>query len=330
MNIFIRNKLACLLAGIATAAAGMDDARLKEWLYGNFIAPESMRWEEIDEFKQNFSVTDEQLYRILMGVYLDAEGKWATLTPKTTEWNNNNRTVEGVLGWLPKCGDIPVKDFLMDYSTKEENESWLRRSAILSYLRKANAEEAKNALLRFLVEGDRMDYMERLSIYEYAKMVYGSADEQKRAAILNTLYVAAAVSDLPPLEFRVCDEILVKLSSAYAQSCQRFALLNKFNSISYPENRKETKKILKERLESMQKFKVLTNVSTNLMLLKSRNFNLPQPGLATSDTMAAVEDNSVADEKTDSGTRRSVGTYAFFGVTALLLLGFGAWKLTRR
>jgi len=57
---------------------------------------------------------------------------------------------------------------------------------------------------------------------------------------------------------------------------------------------------------------------------------LPQPDLATNDTIAAVEDNAVANEKPVSTAKRSLGVYVLLGIPALLLLGFGAWKLTRK
>jgi hypothetical protein len=64
--------------------------------------------------------------------------------------------------------------------------------------------------------------------------------------------------------------------------------------------------------------------------LKTRNFNVPQPDLATNDVIAAVESNAVAEEKTDNGAGRSIGMYMLLGIPALLLLGFGAWKMARK
>jgi len=328
MKSFTRIVFVCLLAVVASAARGMDDAKLKEWLSGNFIAPESMRWEEIDEFKKGFSVTDEQLYRKLMGMYREAENKWATLTPKTPEWNRNSRTIEGVLSWLPKCGDIPVKEFLMSYATTKENDSWLRESAILSYLREANAEEAKNALLGFLVEGDRMDNMARLGLYSYARSTYDAASPEKQAAILAAL-IAAANKEEGKIEFMKVDKILAERSAAYRRSRERLAMLER-HGLEPPTTNLYTDRDLKAALEESRKYKSHTSITTNLSSLKTRNFNLPQLALATNDAIATVDDHPVTGEKSDSDTRRSVGTYVFFGLTAILLLVVGAWKLSRR
>jgi hypothetical protein len=330
MNMFIRLSFACLLSVTQTVCAEMDDQALKEYLSRNFTADESIPWEKRSEFKVSRGITDEQLHRVLMEIYSESSRERTSLEPKTRQWYDNRRTVEGVLGWLPVCGKIGVKDFLMDYAVSKENDSLNRRNAVLSYLRIADPEEAKNALLRFLVEGDRMDYMERLSIYEYARMIFQSAAEQKRAAILNALYVAASGADLPPWEFRVCDEILEKISSSYAKSTERFELLKKHNAAFYPKMRERTKNEVKERLEKMYKLKTFTNINTNLVVLKSRDFNLPLPVGATNELTAPVpvppevEFTKVGDESNDPVSMKVVVI-----VLLLAVLGFSAWKLRK-
>ena len=62
--------------------AGMDDAQLKERLTGG--VSELIIWGNYNI--KEAGVTDEQFYRVLMELYREAEDKWPTLTPKTTEW----------------------------------------------------------------------------------------------------------------------------------------------------------------------------------------------------------------------------------------------------
>jgi hypothetical protein len=332
MNIVIRKMLVCLLVGVTTAAVGMEDARLKEWLSGNFIAPESMRWEEIDEFKKGFSVTDEQLYRILMGMYREAENKWTTLTPKTLEWHNNNRTVEGVLGWLPKCGDIPVKEFLMDYATTKENDSWLRRSAILSYLREADAEETKNALLRFLVEGDRMDDYARSSIYVYAKTVWDTASHQKKAAIFNALCVAAS-TESPHWVFEECDRRLIAMDARYKDSTEREAMLRHQLTIPFSKYYGELKNQMEQEVVRLKKSPRHPVISTNIAALKARNFNLPIPVGEINGLMQAVSDPAYPEPmKTEKNglVSQQVGFGALLGGISVVLIGFCIWMFARK
>lgn len=305
---------------------------LKKRLLNQFRSIEGYDGAGIERLKQRFDISDEMMRKVAMEIY---EESLVAVREKRTEGidgglNSYRQQLAGALFCLGLSADQTTKQMLMAMAQDEKGEMSFRQEAISAYLRAADAEETKNALLSFLAEDDRMDYMERLSIYEYARMVFEQADEQKRIAILNALYVAAAVPDLPPLEFRVCDEILVKLSPAYAQSNQRFELLKKYNSISYPENRKETKKILKERMDIMRKSKFFTNVSTNLVILKSRNFNLPQPDLSTNDKQAVANDATIDKSNTSGSTRRIIVMYTLSGLAALLLLGLGIWKFARK
>ncbi|MEI6647637.1 MAG: hypothetical protein WCP12_16490 [bacterium] len=329
MNISTKLIFVCLLSVVQAAYAGMNDKTLKEYLNRNFNADESMEWGKRAEFKVSRAISDEQLHRVLMEIYNEASEKRSFLTPKSVEWNKNRRAVAGVLGWLPVCGDIPVKEFLMDYAVEKKNDVLNRSDALLSYLRIADAEESKNALLRFLVEGDRMDCQSRSSICEDARTVFMDAPSMKKIAILEALYASLAKEDNKWL-FRVYDNILCEMSKGYANSRQRHDILQrlikapslcKADDYAMPE--------LQEKLKVLQKTRLSANISTNLAALKAKNLNLPQPDLATNKVIA-VEDNAVANEKTVSGVRRSLGVYVLLGIPALLLLGFGAWKLTRK
>lgn len=314
----------CLMSGPLLFGQSIDDATLNRYLTQNFIADESMRWEKIDGFKQRFAVADDQLHRVLMEIYREAEDKRSTLTPKTLEWNNNNRKIEGVLGWLPKCGDIPVKDFLMNYATTQENDSWLRRSAILSYLREGNGEESKNALLRFLVEDGRMNHMERLSLYEYARMAYDAAPTEKKEAILAAL-IAAANKEEGKIEFMKVDKILSERNASYRHSRERLAMLER-HSLEPPTTNLYTDRDLKAALQESRTYKTHTSITTNLAVLKSRDFKLPQSDLATNDLSEAGQKDAATVSKTDV-PKHGLTVYALLALATSLLLGFGAWKL---
>ncbi|MEI7947743.1 MAG: hypothetical protein WCJ02_13665, partial [bacterium] len=201
--------------------------------------------------------------------------------------------------------------------------------ALAAYLQASNAEEAKNVLLRFLVEEERMDDYARSSIYVYAKTVWDTASPEKKEAIFNALCVAASMESTQWV-FEECDTRLIAMNASYKNSLQREAMLRRQLFIPFSKYYNELKIQMEKEVKRLEKVKNHSNISTNLAALKTRNFNLPQPDLATNNVIAAVEGSTVADEKTDSRTIRSVGMYAFFGVTTLLLLGLGAWKMTRR
>jgi hypothetical protein len=318
----------CALTGSVFSGQSIDDVTLKRYLTQNFIADESMRWEKIDGFKERFAVADDQLHRVLMIIYREAEDNRLTLTPKTREWNNNNRTIEGVLGWLPKCGDIPVKEFLMSYATTKENDSWLRRAAILSYLRLADPGEAKNALLRFLVEEDRMDNMARLGLYSYARTVYDAASPEKQAAILAAL-IASANKEEGKIEFMKVDKILAERSAAYRYSRERLVMLER-HSLEPPTTNLYTDRDLKAALEACRNYKAHTSVTTNLADLKSWDSKMLQSGLLDTNLAAAVYEGPDKGAQSPNATKRGSSIIIIAGAALLLLLGFCIWMFARK
>ncbi|MEI6647983.1 MAG: hypothetical protein WCP12_18240 [bacterium] len=307
-----------------------DDASLKNNLISDFTAEECRSWKETNEFITQFAIPDDQLHRVLMDIYRNVTEKKASVVADSREGIDNRRIIEGVLSWLPACPSTETKTFLIDFAANGNEGSQLRSTAIASYLRIADSEEAKNALLRFLVEGNRMDCQARSSICEYAKMVFKDANSEKKEAILFSLFVALSREDNKWL-FRVYDDILCKISKEYANSRQRLTILQRLiNAPSLCKADDYAMPELREKLKALQIIPRSTNISTNLAALNARNFNLPQPDLATNDTIAAVEDNAVANEKPVSTAKRSLGVYVLLGIPPLLLLGFGAWKLTRK
>ena len=315
-----------ILFGASAVFAGMDDAQLKERLTdgvfeliigGNYNIKEE-------------GVTDEQFYRVLMELYRTAEDKWPTLTPNTAEWGKNRDVVIGVLLCLPKCGEIPVKDFLLDYASSEKNDSRSRPAAIRSYLRVADAEEAKDALLRFMVGEERMDAQARSSICQHARTAFMEADARKRSAILESLYVALAREDNKWL-FRVYDDVLCELSHPYADSHQRLALLLRLiNAPSLCKGDEAAMPWLLELQKVLQKKRPTTNINTNLAALESTDFSLPQPALPSNGAADAVRENAGTGPQTADGSKRGPGRYAVFGLPALILLALGVWRFLRK
>jgi len=256
----------------ASVFAGIDDASLKERLVEYyFYAGHDSVWQEFDTFKKQNAVSDEQLHRVLMAVYRETGDNRPALTPQSDEWKRNQGIAESVVRWLPKCGNVPVKDFLLDHMTAKEADGHIRQQAILAYLRVANAEEAKNILLRFLIGEDRMDLGGRSSICRYAQTAFMDADAAKRAAILESLYVALSREE-NKCNFHVYDDVLSDLSSDYANSRQRLAILQKL--INAPPLCKADESVmpnLTAKLKELQKTRRTTNINTNLAAVMPRD-----------------------------------------------------------
>jgi hypothetical protein len=220
-------------------------------------------------------VADEQLHRVLVDIYHGAENKLATLTPETREWFDNRSIMAGVIRWLPKCGDIPVKDFLLDCAASKEKDSSIRSGAVRSYLRLADAEEAKNVLLRFLVGEDRMDDHARSSIYRYPRAVWDTAAPEKKAYMVNALREAAAVES-PQWVFEECDSQLIAMYPAYRDSLQREAMLRRQLSLPFSQYYTELKDKMGKEVKRLEKMKSRSNVSTNGITLTAQDFSIPQ------------------------------------------------------
>jgi hypothetical protein len=279
---------------------------------------------EFPWFKKTFDVQDEVLRPVLLEIYKEASLKDLTAPNNHVERLRAMRSLTG----LGICADNDTKQLLLSRATEVSDVRDMRMRSLAAYLQAADPEETKNALLRFLVEGDRMDSMARLGVYEYARMAYDVASPEKKAAILAAL-ITAANKEEGKIEFMKVDKILAERSATYRYSRERLAMLER-HSLAPPTTNLYTDRDLKAALQECRKYKTHTNISTNLADLKTRNFNVPQPDLATNDVIAAVESNAVAEEKTDNGAGRSIGMYMLLGIPALLLLGFGAWKMARK
>jgi hypothetical protein len=267
-----------LLFGAASVSPGIDDAGLRDWLLSDALGGyDGIPFELIDRFREKSGVADEQFHRVLMEIYREAEDKRSSLTPKTREWFDNQTVMGSVINLLSKCGDVPVKDFLLDCASSKEKDPLLRSEAVLSYLPLSNAEETKDILLRFLVGEDRMD-LDRSSVCRYARTAFmNTADAGKRAAILESLYASLSREDTKWL-FRSYDNVLCELSGDYADSRQRLAILQRL--IDAPPLCKADDSLmpwLTGKLKELQKTRPRTDINTNLAAVVARDFNLPSP-----------------------------------------------------
>jgi hypothetical protein len=307
-----------------------DKSKLKKFL----MRGEFMWAKEMPLFKSKFKISDEFMRTVSTEIYSETMDK-VTHPP---QGNNGVASQEDQklllisVGWMGTVTDSNTKTFLLGLAKDVSTDVNLKSQAISSYLITADPKEAKAALLRFLVdEGDRMSHMKRLSIYSYARMAYDAASPEKKAAILAAL-IAAANKEEGKIEFMKVDKILAERSAAYRHSHERLAMLER-HSLEPPTNNLYTDRDLKAGLEECRKYKAHTSISTNLAVLKSRDFNLPLPVSATNEvteTASKSIDTKAGAENNQAKKANSIGVLSLIGGGVVLILGLGLWHLSRK
>ncbi|MGI6496725.1 MAG: hypothetical protein ACOX5G_11715 [Kiritimatiellia bacterium] len=261
-----------LLFGAASIFAEKSDDWLKERLIAFFYADQGDPWKEFDDFVDRSAITNEQIHRSLMSLFREAEMKLSELASETEEWRYYKAIEIGVVRWLPKCEEFPVKDFLLEVAADKSKDGFLRTIAIGSYLRVADAEEARDVLLQFLA-GDRCG-IDPLSVYSHAAEVYDQTppeNEAKRRAIIAALMVAAAREE-GKIGFVEVDRILAMRSDTYRRSGERLALLE-HHSLEPPTRNLYTDADLKAALAESRRYRNHTSVNTNAALLQALDFS---------------------------------------------------------
>ena len=309
--------------------------KLKHQLISMFSSLDGVDRQGIERLKQRFDISDNIMRSVAMEIY---EESLVAVKEKRTDGvdgglNTYRQQVAGALFCLGLSVDQSTKQMLVAIVTDSATESSFRRQAISSYLLAADPEEAKNVLLRFLVEEDRMDSQERSTICDYARMVFNDANPEKKEAILSVLFVALSREDNKWL-FRVYDEILCKISKQYANSHQRLAILRRLiNAPSLCKADDYAMPELQEKLKVLQKMRLYANINTNLTTLKGRDFNLPLPVSATNEVNETAPESTepkAGGENMQIKKTNSIGVLSLIGGVSVLILGFGFWKLARR
>lgn len=306
-----------------------DDANLRSYLQGEFGAVEGSHWEDAEQFKTEFSVSDERLRGAVMSVYADANAAREAARLRGEE-RPTDQVANNALLWLGACADAKIEGFLLGVAADGSKDSVLRRCAISSFLRAADSEQAKQALIRFLTGEDRMDAMMRLSVYEYARMAYDKASADKRQAIAAALFAAAA-HEGGKIEFMEVDRILSARSDAYRRSRQRLAMLER-HSREPPTANLYTDRDLKAALAEARRLRNHTNISTNLDLLRNWDLGqpLPSPDGSFIDIATAPPEAFAAPPLSEGDTKRTKERILYIGGAAALAVAAGSVWLARR
>ena len=277
-----------VLGQTARQESAPEDENLKSMLRREFMVDHDVDvvtedwsiWSEGVRFKKDTNISDERFHAVLIDIYREAE---ATIQARNQEsqdmqvLKNAERWMRGAVFWLGACEDVASKTFLLDLASDTSKGGTLRVIAISSYLHVADAEEAKGALLRFLVSPDRMTSdMDRSGVYAVANTAWKESSPEKKLAICEALQVGLS-HETTHWVFRSGDGWLCEMSPTYAKSKERLSLLERALAQPFPERRERTKRELESRLEAMRKLKVLSSINTNLSALKERDFSQPLP-----------------------------------------------------
>lgn len=284
MRFYQKKLFSVLLAIVGASLSAEESGEQRDKVYAKVRAHLMLEFTAIDDterssaawIKQNLGASDEQIRKAMMDIHREAVLTHSN-APEQDSRSLSRMRLEGAIRELWGCADSQTKDFLLDYAASRENDAQIRSLAVSSYLRVADAEEARDILLRFLVGENQMDLGGRSSICRHAQTAFMDADAAKRTAILESLYVALSREE-NKCNFHVYDDILSELSSDYVHSHQRLAILEKL--IDAPPLCKADEFVmpnLTKKLKELQKTKRTTNINTNLSALKERDFNQPLP-----------------------------------------------------
>jgi hypothetical protein len=186
--------------------------------------------EEIPFFIKKFTIAEDTLRTVLLEIIHESAKvtKWEEFSFKDPEeLMFEKRRVYWSIVWLGYCADETAKEFLMEIAVDDTKDWMCRVVAIDSYLKRADAQQTRDALLRFLTEirvRPSSTYLSAMMTYEETK-----GDTAKREAILATLTAIVQAREEDREYFASADKFLAEQSKEYAKSPQRKEALKRMN-----------------------------------------------------------------------------------------------------
>jgi len=296
-------------------------ARLQDDIWGDNdnIYPGCTPWDPAICFrKETGSPSDERMHAALTAIYREAE---------TREGKEARNLMTRVVLWLGVCSDDATKAFLLEAAADKSKAGLLRTTALSSYLRNADAEEAKGALLRFLVSPDRIaNDMDRSEIYTFASAAWDESFPEKKLAICEALQVGLA-HESTHWVFCSGDRWLCGMSTKYARSEERLAMFERMYATPVPDGDLFDRQSLVPQIEMLRKLKKHTSVNTNLATAIAHDFNQPLPEeerIVLGTPPDALDIGDAAQEKPSQTRRKGLCPLAaVVGLLAVLALWFG-------
>ena len=192
--------------------------------------------ERIEEFKRRFGVSDKAMEIALIDIIHKAGvkngwKKWQEPSVVPLDFAANWQVTWGLV-WLSFCAETDGKTFLMDIAMDGTKADEFRIRSALSYMSRADVQEARKAIVRFLSDemGTVAKHYAYDNLYHDAIRIYDKAkdDAQTREAII-TVMSAALAKETNKGYFLQADKLLAERSTEYAESPQRKAALERMN-----------------------------------------------------------------------------------------------------
>lgn len=230
------------------------------------------------EFKQKFDVTDEVLEILLIDIYRmsplktgrrskDANGDTIAAHARYDE----ETQIRVLSKWLGICAGAEGKKILWDIAIDKDTKNLLC-DVVAAYLNRADAQEARDALVRFLITDKRADE-DKFNLYSRALAAYdGAGDDLKREAIFASLAVALAREEHRGA-FSGIEKQLVQRSKEYKELNERFIMLRDTNDRQGMTD--DELELFGVEVDLFASLKKLPSVSTSLTELMARDFRKP-------------------------------------------------------
>jgi len=330
MKVYQRKLVALLLAITGASLSAEESGEQWDKVYAKVKAHLMLEFTAIDDterssaawIKQNLGASDEQIRKAMMDIHTEAVLAHNNALEQGSRSLSRMR-LEGAVRELGGCADSQTKDFLLDYAASKENDPHIRSLAVSSYLRAANAEEARDVLLRFLVGDERMGDYARSSLYVFAKDVWDASSPDKKAAILQALFEAAS-SESPPWLFEECDSRLLLMDPAWRDSPRRKSMLERQLSLQFSEHYTDLKNKMEKEFRRISLTTRNSTVSTNAAVPSEQAESQPSPDSRAEDepdlapTVAVIPPVASSSHPPLSAVPLAVGTGLL--IAALIIL----------
>ncbi|MCL1920073.1 MAG: hypothetical protein FWG50_03195 [Kiritimatiellaeota bacterium] len=173
-----------------------DAGKLKAYLKDFF-----MEWYPYDnfalDFKRGIPVSDEVMRDALTGLLRESAAKvgwdrFNTLLGDSLEDSDARRMMCHALGWMCACTDGDTKKLLRDVAMDSAKDTAYRGSAVIAYLRRADAQDAQDFLAALLADEARLpaDHGKKIRFAIERMLKETKVEGPKREAIdaaLNTM-----------------------------------------------------------------------------------------------------------------------------------------------
>ena len=197
----------------------------------------SVSLERVEAFKQKYGVGDEAMLVELLDIIREGAVKAGWTKHRPEDVKDTYVVVNGHfpnafvwLGFLSGA-DAEVKSLMMDIATDGAVDGDFRSLAFWAYLGRADAQEVRDTIVRFLSDDMRLaNAFHRSRVYGASVHAYDKAEDntQTREAIVAAMSAALAKEE-DKKAFAEADKLLSERSKEWADSPQRKAALERMS-----------------------------------------------------------------------------------------------------